>query len=96
MKFVFYSMFGVISVVGAWFVLTSLTGRYRLGSLHPTSAKLVLLLGACLGVWQLYSAYVAGELEGRWLVACGHAAAALGLCQGVQLAAVVIAGLLRR
>jgi len=70
-KILFYILYGFFGLLGAYFVLSSLAGRFSLGAASQLSAKAVLLVAALAGGGMLYWAYQLGELQGRWLPAIG-------------------------
>lgn len=79
MKVVYYTLFGFFGLLGAYFVLTSLFGRFNLWDANPVHAKVVLLIAAAVAARLLYQAYLLGEQQGRW-----------GAGLGVVLLAVVV------
>ena len=71
MKVLFYILYGFFALLGAYFVVTSIAGRFSLGGASQSSAKAVLAAAAIAGGGILYWAYQLGELQGRWLPAIG-------------------------
>lgn len=71
MKLLFYILYGFFGLMGVYFVLSSLAGRFSLGGASQISAKAVLVIAALAGGAILYWAYQLGELQGRWLPAIG-------------------------
>lgn len=66
MKILYYILFGFFGLLGAYFVLTSLLGRFNLWDANPLQAKIVLLIAAAVAARLLYWAYQLGEQQSRW------------------------------
>lgn len=85
MRVAFYVLYGFFGLLGAYFVLTSLLGRYSLAGAPPVVARLVLLAGALAGGALLHWAYRLGEVQGRWGAGAGAVLLAVVAFQAVQL-----------
>lgn len=79
MKTLYYILFGFFGLLGVYFVLTSLFGRFNLWDANPLHAKIVLVVAAAVAARLLYWAYQLGEQQGRW-----------GAGVGVVLLAVIV------
>jgi hypothetical protein len=66
LKVLYYAVFGFVALLGAWFVVTSLFGNFRLWDGNPLYSKLFLLVAAAAAVRLLFWAYALGEQQGRW------------------------------
>ncbi len=93
MKVNFYCMFGVFGMLGLYFVVSSLFGRYSLGSAPVLVAKLCLVIGAAVGAGLLYWAYQVGEVEGRFGAGTGIVMLAVTSFQLVQVLGMMGSGL---
>ena len=85
MRLIYYLLYGTFGLLGVYFVLTSLLGRYVLGGAPAPMAKLVLLAGAGLGGGLLYWAYRLGEAQGRWAAGAAMVLLAVLGFQAVQV-----------
>jgi hypothetical protein len=81
MRIVFYCMFGVIGLLGVYFVSSSLYGYYQY--------KIALIAGAIVAAKFLHMAYEVGELQQRWAAGCGLVLAALVSFQAIQVVEMV-------
>ena len=66
MEILYYILFGVFGLLGVWFVLSSLFGRFSLWDANPLHAKVVLVLAALVTLRLLFWAYQLGEIQNRW------------------------------
>ncbi len=66
MKILYYVLFGFFGLLGGWFVLSSLLGRFSLWNASQLYSKIVLCVAAVIAIVLLYRAYQSGEIEGRW------------------------------
>ncbi|MCX6614058.1 MAG: hypothetical protein NTW74_24850 [Acidobacteria bacterium] len=96
MKILFYTMFGVIGMLGVYFTASSMFGSYSLGSAPVLVAKLCLLVGALIGLGLLYLAYLVGEVEGRSGAGAALVFAAMVAFQVVQVAGMVASGFVKK
>jgi len=53
-KLLFYTLYGFFALLGAYFVVTSIAGRFSLGGASQGSAKAVLAAAAIAGGGILY------------------------------------------
>jgi hypothetical protein len=96
MRVLFYFLYGAFGMLGGYFVLSSLLGRYVLAGAPALVAKLVLVAGAALGCTLLYWAYHLGEIQGRWGAGAGAVLLAVLGFQVVQLLGAVAWGVVTR
>ena len=71
MQTAFYILFGLIGLLGAYFVAGGVLGHLTFGGAPRIAAKAVLLLAAAAGGSVCCRAYLLGELQGRHLYARG-------------------------
>ena len=93
MKILYYILFGVFGLLGVWFVLSSLFGRFSLWDANPLHAKVVLVLAALVALRLLFGAYQLGEIQNRWGAGVGAVLLAVVVFQAVVFAgALVLSG----
>ena len=93
MKILYYILFGVFGLLGAWFVLSSLFGRFNLWDANPLHAKVVLVLATLVAASLLYRAYQLGEIQTRWGAGAGAVVLAVVVFQAVVfVGALVLSG----
>lgn len=85
MKILYYTLFGVFGLLGAYFVLSSLLGRFNLWDANPLHAKIVLVIATAVAARLLYWAYRLGEEEGRWGAGTGAILLAVVVFQAIIL-----------
>lgn len=85
MKILYYILFGIFGLLGVYFVLTSLFGRFNLWDANPLHAKIVLVVAAAVAVRLLYWAYQSGEQQGRWGAGVGVILLAVIAFQAIML-----------
>lgn len=66
MKILYYILFGFFGLLGVYFVVTSLLGRFNLWDVNQVHAKIILLIAAAFASRLLYWAYQLGEQQSRW------------------------------
>jgi hypothetical protein len=66
MQILYYIAFGLVVLLGGWFVATSLLGHFYLRGAAQAPAKLALLVAAAVAAFMLYRAYELGEQQGRF------------------------------
>ncbi len=96
MKALFYTMFGLMGMLGVYFTASSMFGHYSLGSAPVLVAKLCLLVGALIGAGLLYLAYVVGEVQGRSGAGAALVFAAMVAFQAVQVLGMVASGFVKK
>lgn len=93
MKIVFYLVFGIFALIAAWFVISSLIGKFNLWDLNQFQAKAVLIIASLSAVRLLYWAYQLGEIQGKYGQAIGITILALTAFQGIIfLGAILLSG----
>jgi hypothetical protein len=90
MQIVFYFLYGGFGLLGIYFVLTSLLGRFSLAGMPELPSKAMLLAGAGVGAWILYQAYLVGEKQRRWVAGAALVILAVVCCQGLQALGAVL------
>lgn len=83
MKLLYYFVFGIFGLIGAWFVITSLLGRFNLWDLNPLQAKAILIIAALSAIRLFYWAYQLGEIQGKYWQGIGAIILAVLLFQGI-------------
>ncbi len=83
MKILYYFIFGIFGLLGAYFVLSSLLGRFNLWDLNALQAKTILAIAALAGVRLLYWAYQLGEVQGKYLQGIAVIILAVLVFQGI-------------
>lgn len=83
MKLLYYFIFGIFGLIGVWFVLSSLLGKFNLWDLNPFQAKIVLTIAAISAIRLLYWAYQLGEIQGKYWQGIGVILLAVLLFQGI-------------
>jgi hypothetical protein len=83
MKLLYYFIFGIFGLMGTWFVLTSLLGKFNLWDLNQLQAKAVLIIAALSAGRVLFWAYQLGEIQGKYLQGIGVIILAVLLFQGI-------------
>ena len=96
MKVLFYSLFGVFGLLGAYFVISSLFGRFTIDPLPELAAKLCLLVAACAGGFLFYRAYLIGELEGRWGAGVGMVLLGFVVFEVIPVVGMLAGGLIKK
>ena len=93
MKILYYILFGLFGLLGAYFVLSSLIGRFNLWDANPLYAKMVLFIAAIVAARLLYWAYQLGEQQSRWGAGAGVILLAVVVFQAIIfLGALVLTG----
>ena len=95
MHILFYFLYGGFGLLGVYFVVTSLLGRFSLAGMPGLPSKALLLAGAGVGVWILYQAYQVGAKQQRWVAGAALVILAVVCCQGLQALGAVLYRLLR-
>ncbi len=83
MKLLYYFIFGVFGLIGVWFVISSLIGKFNLWDLNAFQAKVVLSIAAITAIRLLYWAYQLGEIQGKYWQGIGVIILAVLLFQGI-------------
>lgn len=93
MKILYYVLFGFFGLLGTWFVLTSLFGRFSLWDANPLHARMVLVIAAVAAARLLYWAYQLGEQQNRWGAGTGVVVLAVVVFQAILfLGALALSG----
>lgn len=71
MKVLYYVLYGIIAILGLYYVGSSLFGRFILWDANPLVAKIVLLAATIVAARLLYWAYQLGDLQNKWLAGTG-------------------------
>lgn len=90
MKLLYYFIFGIFSLIGAWFVISSLLGKFNLWNLNPFQAKLILTIAAISAIRLLYWAYQLGEIQGKYLQGIAVVILAVLVFQGLILIGAIL------
>ena len=96
MKVLFYTLYGVFGLLGVYFVISSLFGRFTIDPLPEFIAKLFLIVAASAGGFLLYRAYLIGEVEGRWGAGVGTVLLALVVFEVIPVAGMLAGGLVKK
>ena len=93
MKVLYYTLFGLFGLLGFYFVLTSLFGRFNLWGINQLYAKTALLIATGAALYLLYRAWQLGEQQGRWGAGASMVILAVLAFQGILLlSAFVLSG----
>lgn len=91
-KVLYYVLFGCISLLGLYYVGSSLFGRLSLWDAPQWLAKFMLLVATGAAAWLLRRAYQLGDVENRWWPGIGFILLALVSFQGILLLTAVLFG----
>jgi len=91
-RILYYTVFGCVVLLGGYFVLDGLFGRFVLWHAPPGQARTVLLLSAAAGAAVLYPAYLLGERRQRWGAGLGLVALAVITFQAVVVLGAMVLG----
>lgn len=96
LKTIYYILFGLLGLLGVYFVITSFFGRFSIWGAPEGYSKMILLLAAVAGSFLLYRAYLLGEKQGRWGAGLGMVLLALLAFEGIITLGAVLLKLLHQ
>lgn len=91
-KTLYYILFGIITAIGLYFVISSFFGRYILWNATQFEAKAVLVVATAVTVRILYWAYQLGDVQNRWWAGLGAVVLAMVSFQAITVLGAMLFG----